>query len=108
MAVRFKAHGVEYTSWTQANLRIQELEKLNEEIGASDGRVTEILLIQQAMEAEKQRLQDEAYVREYPFYVYTRFYKANGDCIKGFKRFKTRAAQCRYVATTNKAVTAYN
>lgn len=33
-----------------------------------------------------------------PFKVYTRKYLANGDCIKGLREFKTRAAATRYVA----------
>ncbi len=45
-----------------------------------------------------------------PFYVLTRKYKANGDCIKGGREFSTRAAQQRYIqrAPLDVAITAYN
>lgn len=45
-----------------------------------------------------------------PFKVYTRKYKANGDCIKGIREFKTRAAQGRYIlnAPDDVAITFYN
>jgi hypothetical protein len=45
-----------------------------------------------------------------PFKVYTRRYLANGDCIKGIREFKTRAAQARYIgsAPDSVAITFYN
>lgn len=45
-----------------------------------------------------------------PFKVYTRRYKANGDCIKGIREFKTRKAQGRYIlnAPADVAITFYN
>jgi hypothetical protein len=45
-----------------------------------------------------------------PFYVLTRKYRANGECIKGRRRFATRAAQQRYIqrAPLDVAITAYN
>jgi hypothetical protein len=45
-----------------------------------------------------------------PYKVYTRKYKANGDCIKGIREFKTRAAQGRYIlnAPDDVAITFYN
>lgn len=46
--------------------------------------------------------------KTHPFYVYTRRYLRSGRCIKGFRRFRTRAEQGRYISTTNNAVTAHN
>lgn len=44
------AHGSTYGSPAEANARIAELNELNLQLGASDGRVTEILLITEAMQ----------------------------------------------------------
>lgn len=46
------AHGATYSSPAEAQARIAELNELNQQLGASDGRVTEILLITEAMQAE--------------------------------------------------------
>lgn len=46
------AHGAVYGTPAEANARIAELNEENARIGASDGRVTEILLITEAMYAE--------------------------------------------------------
>lgn len=45
------AHGATYPSAAAANDRIAELNKINMELGASDGRVTEITCIMDALEA---------------------------------------------------------
>lgn len=44
------AHGAAYATPAEANARISELNEENARIGASDGRVTEILLITEAMQ----------------------------------------------------------
>lgn len=43
-----------------------------------------------------------------PFYVYTRLYKANGDCEKRVHHFPTRKAQQAFMRRTHRAITAYN
>lgn len=43
-----------------------------------------------------------------PFYVYTRYYKANGDCEKRVHHFATRKAQRAFIRNTHRAVTAFN
>jgi hypothetical protein len=53
-------------------------------------------------------IEQHHYVKAHPFYCYTRRYKKNGDCVKGFRRFKSRAAQQRFMFNTTAAVTAYN
>lgn len=45
------AHGTTYQTAAEANARIAELNELNAQVGASDGRVTEILLITEALQA---------------------------------------------------------
>ena len=44
------AHGVQYATAAEANARIAELNEENLVLGASDGRVTEILLITEALQ----------------------------------------------------------
>lgn len=45
------AHGATYADAAAANARIAELNTINAELGASDGRVTEILSITEALQA---------------------------------------------------------
>jgi hypothetical protein len=45
------AHGASYSTAAEANARIAELNEENARLGVSDGRVTEILLITEAMQA---------------------------------------------------------
>jgi phage shock protein A len=47
-----KAHGAVYMSVEDAEARIAELEEGNRQYGASDGRVTEINTIREALEAQ--------------------------------------------------------
>jgi hypothetical protein len=47
------AHGATYQNEAEANARIAELNELNLQIGASDGRVTEIMCIMDALEAHE-------------------------------------------------------
>jgi hypothetical protein len=111
-----EAHGATYASKAEAEARIAELNEENLRYGASDGRVTEILEITEAMQAagweETPRAaaaaEAAAHRREFPFYCYTRSYKANGDCVKGYREFRTRAAQIRFMNKTSAAVTACN
>jgi hypothetical protein len=44
------AHGSRYSTASEANARIAELNEENARLGASDGRVTEILLVTEAMQ----------------------------------------------------------
>ena len=53
-------------------------------------------------------IEDHRFAKAHPYYVLTRRYKANGDCVKGRRHFKTRAAQQRFMWNTTAAVTAYN
>lgn len=53
-------------------------------------------------------IEEYQYAKNNPYYCYTRRYKKSGECVKGFRRFRTRAAQQRFMATTAAAVTAYN
>lgn len=48
------------------------------------------------------------FVRSHPYYAVTRDYKANGDCVKGMRRFRSEDARCRFIRTTNAAVTFHN
>lgn len=45
------AHGATYATAAAAEARIAELNTINAELGASDGRVTEIMCIMEALEA---------------------------------------------------------
>lgn len=42
------------------------------------------------------------------YYVYTRFYKANGDCEKLRHVFPTRGLQAAFMARTKRCITAFN
>lgn len=48
------------------------------------------------------------YVDPKPFKVYTRDYKANGDCDKRIFEFPSRAKQASFVARTHRCVTFTN
>jgi hypothetical protein len=103
------AHGATYATKAEAEARIAELNEENIRYGASDGRVTEILEITEAMQAAGwEEAPARAHRREFPFYCYTRSYKASGDCVKGYREFRTRAAQIRFMNKTSAAVTSYN
>lgn len=85
-------HGTQYISVRAMEIRIKDLVWENEAIGESDGRVTEITALQQAI-AERKAVEREA---RRPFVVLYR--KAvRGEIVKGRRTFATAAEQSRWI-----------
>jgi hypothetical protein len=95
-------HGREYRSRAEMVARFNELGRLNAEIGASDGRVTEQDALKDAI---REVVAAERATAQRPYYIYWRSLDGRR---KGRRTFRSRREQVRFIWDTPHAVTFYN